>query len=176
LGGLRIKVLLLQAMASQALGEAGHATACLEQALSLAEGQGLVRLLVDEGEALEYAIALWRSALHQKDTRMATQERLLAYTDRLLEALGGRAAPPGADKLTAQSPAPGLLLIDPLRDRELEVLRLIAQGHSNHEIAGKLVVGVSTVKTHINHLFQKLAVSSRTQAVARGRELGLLDG
>jgi LuxR family maltose regulon positive regulatory protein len=68
-----------------------------------------------------------------------------------------------------------LPLLDPLRDRELEVLRLIAQGHSNQEIAGKLVVGLSTVKTHINHLFQKLGVSSRTQAIARARELGLLD-
>jgi LuxR family maltose regulon positive regulatory protein len=65
-------------------------------------------------------------------------------------------------------------LEEPLRERELEVLRLIAAGYANREIADRLVLGLSTVKTHINHLFQKLHVSSRSQAIARGRERGLL--
>ena len=71
--------------------------------------------------------------------------------------------------------APAAGLVDPLNPRELEVLRLIAEGYSNREIADRLVLGVSTVKTHINHLFQKLDVSSRTQAIAQGRALGMLD-
>jgi LuxR family maltose regulon positive regulatory protein len=61
-----------------------------------------------------------------------------------------------------------------LSERELEVLRLIAAGRANAEIARDLVVAPSTVKSHVNHVFGKLGVASRTQAVARGRRLGLL--
>jgi non-specific serine/threonine protein kinase len=66
------------------------------------------------------------------------------------------------------------VLLVPLNERELEVLRLIAEGFSNHEIAERLVIALSTVKWHINNLFGKLGVHSRTQAVARAKELGLL--
>jgi LuxR family maltose regulon positive regulatory protein len=65
-------------------------------------------------------------------------------------------------------------LVEPLTDRELEVLRLMAAGRSNAEIAQALVVAVSTIKTHVNRIFGKLGASSRTQAVARARELHLL--
>jgi non-specific serine/threonine protein kinase len=65
-------------------------------------------------------------------------------------------------------------LLVPLNERELEVLHLIAEGHSNHEIAERLVIALSTVKWHINNLFGKLGVHSRTQAVAQAKELGLL--
>jgi ATP/maltotriose-dependent transcriptional regulator MalT len=66
------------------------------------------------------------------------------------------------------------LLTDPLTERELEVLHLIAAGLSNDEIAQQLIVGMSTVKTHINHLYSKLGVTSRTQAIVRATELTLL--
>ena len=72
--------------------------------------------------------------------------------------------------LTAELPG----LVEPLSERELEVLRLIAAGLSNQEIADEFVVALSTVKWHINNLYGKLGVSSRTQAVARARELHLL--
>ncbi|HRC78012.1 MAG TPA: LuxR C-terminal-related transcriptional regulator, partial [Kouleothrix sp.] len=65
-------------------------------------------------------------------------------------------------------------LAEPLSQRELEILRLIDAGRSNREIAGQLVIEVSTVKRHVNNLFAKLAVGSRTQALARARTLGLL--
>ena len=65
-------------------------------------------------------------------------------------------------------------LVIPLNERELEVLRLIAEGLSNNEIAERLVIALSTVKWHINNLFGKLGVHSRIQAVAQGKELGLL--
>jgi LuxR family maltose regulon positive regulatory protein len=65
-------------------------------------------------------------------------------------------------------------LVEPLSERELEVLRLIADGLSNAEIADKLVIAQGTVKRHINNIYGKLGVQSRTQAVARGRELNLL--
>ncbi|MCA9969532.1 MAG: response regulator transcription factor, partial [Anaerolineales bacterium] len=79
----------------------------------------------------------------------------------------------------APPPAPppeaaGAMLLDPLTDRELEVLQLIAQGRTNRQIADALSVVVGTVKAHNNRIYSKLDVSSRTQAIARGRELGLI--
>ena len=65
-------------------------------------------------------------------------------------------------------------LIEPLSERELEVLLLIASGENNQDIASQLFVGLSTVKKHINHIYSKLSVKSRTQAIARARELGLI--
>jgi LuxR family maltose regulon positive regulatory protein len=66
------------------------------------------------------------------------------------------------------------LLAEPLSDRELELLRLVAEGHSNQEIAQELFLAIGTVKKHLNNVFGKLDVSSRTQAIARARELNLL--
>jgi len=65
-------------------------------------------------------------------------------------------------------------LVEPLSERELEVLQLIADGMSNREIAEKLIIGEGTVKTHINNTYSKLDVQSRTRAIARARELKLL--
>lgn len=73
----------------------------------------------------------------------------------------------------ASAPTPAALA-EPLTDREREVLRLIAAGHSNAEIAKALVIALSTVKTHTNTIFGKLGVASRTQAVARARDLRLI--
>jgi ATP/maltotriose-dependent transcriptional regulator MalT len=64
--------------------------------------------------------------------------------------------------------------IEPLSERELEVLNLVSQGLSNNDIAHKLIITVGTVKKHLNNIFGKLQVSSRTQAIGRGRELGLI--
>jgi ATP/maltotriose-dependent transcriptional regulator MalT len=80
--------------------------------------------------------------------------------------------PPRPD--SEPSPPCVSLLIEPLSDRELEVLGLIAAGLSNREIAQELVVATSTVKTHINNIYRKLDVLRRTQAVARAKELNLL--
>ena len=88
-----------------------------------------------------------------------------SYVSRLLTAFG---------ESTLPSLPVALALVEPLTERELEVLRLIATGLSNREIAQELVVAVSTVKTHINHLYGKLDAKSRTQAVAQARALDLL--
>jgi LuxR family maltose regulon positive regulatory protein len=126
----------------------------LERALSLAEPEGYVRTFVDEGEPMAQ---LLRRALSQG---IAPE-----YAARLLDAFGEPAAP---------LPPAAQPLIEPLTDRELEVLRLIAAGLSNREIAHQLVVAVSTVKTHINHIYGKLDAKSRTHAVAQARALDLL--
>ena len=79
-----------------------------------------------------------------------------------------------AADVSPQLPPEAHRLPEPLTNRELEVLRLIAAGLANREIAQELVVAVSTVKTHINHIYGKLDVKNRTQAVSRARSLGLL--
>jgi LuxR family maltose regulon positive regulatory protein len=100
------------------------------------------------------------------------------YRDKLLSAFDKareRSAETGEDAgpsppLAPSSPA----LIEPLSERETEVLQLIAAGYSNREIARELVIALGTVKKHINNIFGKLDAHSRTQAVARARELGLI--
>ena len=83
---------------------------------------------------------------------------------------------PSAPPTSAPSPAATPLPIpgETLSERELEILRLLAEGHSNQEIGQTLYIGVGTVKWYLTHLYDKLDVSNRTQAVARARELGLL--
>lgn len=166
-----IEILALRVVAAWAQPDQAEAMALLERALALGEPEGFVRSFLDEGEPMREAIGAWRLEVGRRDDLPEPQRRLLAYADRLLAAF------PAGPTQARVSPVPtrAAPFLEPLRDRELEVLRLIAQGYSNQEIAAKLVVGVSTVKTHINHLFQKLDVASRTQAIARARELGLLD-
>lgn len=128
--------------------------AALERALSLAEPGGYVRVFADEGAPLA-------GLLRQAAVRGIAPE----YVGRLLAAVRDTESQPAAG-------SPGL--IEPLSDRETEVLRLVAAGLSNQEIAGELVLAVSTVKWHINNLYGKLGVNSRTQALARARDLRLL--
>jgi LuxR family maltose regulon positive regulatory protein len=119
-------------------------------------------------------LAVWST--EESAPSSAVAHLIQAYTRDLLDAFQQEGS---ADKSQAtEAASPSLLLaktlIDPLTDRELEVLRLLAEGLSNKTIAGKLIVAPSTVKQHLKHIYGKLDVHSRTQAVARGRELGLL--
>jgi LuxR family maltose regulon positive regulatory protein len=157
--GRVLEVLILEALAYQAQNDPGQALVCLEQALILAEPEGYVRLFLDEGHPM---ITLLRTAAGRLPVPHQTYvESLLAAYRREQENL----------HLSASIRQP---LIEPLSERELEILRLIAAGMSNGEIAEKLVVTVGTVKWHLNNIYGKLDVRSRTQAVARVRELGLL--
>ena len=148
----RIDILITQALAFSAKDSA-KALAALEQALTLAEPEGYLRLFVDEGKPMAELLSKFKSS------------KLQQYANRILAALTPSIHP------SSFSLQP---LIDPLSDRELEVLRLIAQGLSNQEITQKLVVALSTVKGHNLRIFAKLQAKSRTEAVARARELGLL--
>jgi LuxR family maltose regulon positive regulatory protein len=111
------------------------------------------------------AAALWAPWLKtlRSSSALARHVPLLSQIDRLLAAISSPAAPMMATTLP-----------EPLNERELDVLRLIADGHSNHDIAQELIVAVSTVKWHINNLYGKLNVHNRTLAIMRARELGLL--
>jgi LuxR family maltose regulon positive regulatory protein len=130
----------------------------LARALTLAEPEGYVRIFVDEGAPMA---ALLRAA--------AQRGIAPSYVAGLLAAF------PQAGKQPARQGEPDALsLVEALSARELEILRLIAAGHSNQAIADTLVIAVSTVKRHINNIYGKLAVQSRTQALVRARELHLL--
>jgi len=158
--GSTIEILLLQALARQAQDDIPAALAPLKRALTLAEPEGYVRLFVDEGLPMG---ALLREA--------AARGIAPDYTGRLLAAFPNLAAGP-----TPQSKIqnPNLEMVEPLSERELEVLRLVAQGLANREISERLFLALDTVKGHNRRIFSKLQVKRRTEAVARAQELGLL--
>jgi LuxR family maltose regulon positive regulatory protein len=154
--GSVIEILALQALALQAGSPAKMAKAIipLERALTLAEPEGYVRLFVDEGAPM---LELLRS--------IGSRGVLPDYVARLLAAFGD--VEDGAS-------TPARVLAEPLSERELQVLRLLAAGLSNREIAEELFIATSTVNTHTNNIYNKLGVRSRTQAVALAREWNIL--
>ena len=168
--GSAIAIFASQALVNQAQRNRARALQCLERALALAEPEGYVRTFLDEGEPMRLLIHDLRAAI----TRRAPADlRLLAYIDRLLQAFAGADLAPPPYASSGQQPSNGRL-VDSLSERELEVLRLIQAGYNNQEIAEQLVIAVSTVKTHLNNLYGKFGVHSRTQAVAIARDLGFL--
>lgn len=152
--GNAVHLLALKAVVQHALGDPERALATLGQALELAEPEGYVRAFADEGTPMARLLR-----------RMLTRLPASEYVRQLLDALGESAI---AEK-TPSSP-----LIEPLSQRELQVLRLIADGATNQEIADELVLTVNTVKKHISNIFGKLEASNRAHAISRGRELKLL--
>lgn len=155
-------ILIHQAVALQAQGDLEAALAALEKALSMAAPEGLMRSFLDEGPAM--ARLLYQAAA--RGVAPGFTGRLLAAFE--LESEDQRAA----GTVTAASDLQAL--IEPLSEREGEVLQLIAQGLSNREIAQKLYLSISTVKAHTYNIYNKLGVHSRTQAVAKARALGIL--
>jgi LuxR family maltose regulon positive regulatory protein len=165
--GNAIELLALKALALQAQGQPAQAMTTLERALTLAEPEGYLRIFVDEGEPMRLLISDFRLWVERQSR--GQDQKLIGYADRLLAASAQPASRPPSKISHLKS-----TLVEPLSERELEVLRLIAEGLSNAEIAARLVIAQGTVKRHINNIYGKLGVESRTQAVARSRELGLL--
>src|SRR5919107_917372 len=166
-----IELRVLLALASERLGATGEALERLERALSLAEPEGFVRVFVDEG--LPMAALLERVIREPRDVGSydgAPHGAPDVYAGRLLEHFALEAVDSGNGG-PRSGRAPGL---EPLSRREVEVLELVAAGRSNAEIAGELYLSVGTVKAHVHHIFGKLLVRNRSQAVARARELRLL--
>src|SRR5918992_1514949 len=159
-----VEILTLQALVLRAKDEKNWAIDVMGQALALAEPEGYVRIFVDEGSSMAELLSEVLEA--QQSGRLDSLRRVPAHYLRKLLAALERDAP---------SPAqPATELPEVLSERELEVLQLIAAGKSNRRIASELFVSVGTVKTHINNLYRKLDAHSRTQALARARELNLI--
>jgi LuxR family maltose regulon positive regulatory protein len=102
----------------------------------------------------------------------AAKDINLGYIDQLLRAFA--AGEPGNEKVKGIKPSSVSTLVEPLSDRELEVLQCIAEGLSNREVAQKLTISLTTVKSHTRNIYGKLGVNSRTQAVAQARARGIL--
>jgi LuxR family maltose regulon positive regulatory protein len=141
----------------------GRAVDTLTQALVLAEPEGYVRTFVDEGPAMGDLLSATLEA-RQRGRQDAANDVPARYLAKLLVALEQDAAGLASNERPHE----------PLSERELEVLALVAAGASNAEVAGRLFVSKSTVKTHINNLYRKLGARSRTHALAKARELNLL--
>jgi ATP/maltotriose-dependent transcriptional regulator MalT len=171
--GRAIEILIVQALAHQAQGDIAAALEPLSRALSLAEPEGYVRMFVDEGPPM--AVLLGKLHEHSRKRPRANSTNVpLAYIERLLAFLREERVQEGTSPAASSASVPAQSLLDPLTERELEVLRLIAAGLSNREIAARLVLALSTVKSYVNTIYSKLQVESRTQAVARARALHLL--
>ncbi|HLZ63376.1 MAG TPA: LuxR C-terminal-related transcriptional regulator [Ktedonosporobacter sp.] len=166
--GSVIEILILQAEALHASGGANQALEHLSRALALAEPEGYIRLFVDEGEPMSHLLAQMHRRLP------GNQPGSARYRERLLALLGGAHDKDESHSSLAASRAGMSSLVEPLSERELEVLRLIVAGCSNREIADRLVIAVSTVKWYVNAIYGKLQVESRTKAVARARELNIM--
>jgi LuxR family maltose regulon positive regulatory protein len=164
-----IELLALQACALDAQGDRKSALAVLTQALTLGQPERFCRVFVGAGEPMATLLAAVASQLTSTSDRAA--RALKPYVTDLLAAFG-RGPTPQVPSLT---PGRQAGLVEPLTPRELEVLQLVAAGDSNRTIASKLVITVSAVKKHTGNIYGKLNVNSRTQAVARAREIGLLD-
>jgi LuxR family transcriptional regulator, maltose regulon positive regulatory protein len=167
--GRVIEILILRALALRAADDTPQAVESLALALALAEPEGYVRLFADEGTPMA---ALLRQVLEaRKKGRLAESPGISRdYVSGLLAAIETETSPPSEEG----SLRTARVLVEPLSERELEVLRLIASGMPNRNIARNLFVAVSTVKTHVNNICRKLEARNRTQAVARARELDLL--
>ena len=150
-----LRVLALLALALHAKGREDEALRLLVETMGLAEGGGFIRLFLDEGAPMARLLSV-----------AAARGMMPAYVGKLLTAFA-------AEKQMRES-ALAESARRPLSRRELEVLRLLAEGLSNQEIGERLFLALDTIKGHNRRIFDKLEVKRRTEAIARGRELGLL--
>ncbi|MCB0036091.1 MAG: hypothetical protein KDE51_18805 [Anaerolineales bacterium] len=153
----QLKLLILFALAHAAAGETEKAAQTLRDALERTQPEGFIRTYVDEGEPLKKLLLTMRPQALAQQT----------YLHTLLDAFG-EPSPPASLVSNQHS------LIEPLTERELEVLQLLAEGLSNQEIGQRLFLSLSTIKGHNSNIYGKLQANRRTEAVARAQELGLI--
>ena len=160
----RFKAMILQAVALRANGDKDEAVQSLGEALALAEPGGFIRIFVDEGAPMAHLLS-----------EAAAEGIMPDYVGKLLAAFEDLTKDEGpTTQLASSVRSRPSSLVEPLSPRELEILRLITQGLSNREIGERLFLALDTVKGHNRTIFDKLQVQSRTEAIARARELGLL--
>jgi LuxR family maltose regulon positive regulatory protein len=153
-----LEILILRALALHAQRELADALVTLRHALTLAEPEGYIRLFVDEGAPM-------LSLLRQAQSHGIVPD----YVASLISAFGEQTKAASSPQTSSS-----VALLEPLTEREREVLQLIVAGASNREIAHRLIVSLGTVKKHVSNICGKLGVQSRTQAIARARALRLL--
>ncbi len=158
--GSVLEILLVQALAYEAQGNRPQALTALERALSLAEPEGYVRIFVDEGETIRLLIE--KQSPHRDNP-------LSDYVDKLLAAFIQPVATPKLTIIRQKTD-----IIEPLSERELEVLKFLRTDLSGPEIAQQLIVSLNTLRTHTNNIYNKLGVNNRRAAVRRAEELDLL--
>lgn len=173
--GIVIELRILRSLALFQQGKNQEAEEDLERALTLAEKEGFVRIFIDEGQSMQMLITQWLAH--------AASNPLRNYALRLLAQFHAEPGPastgpdihhPTGGLLNPGARSTGSSLVEPLTDRELEVLQLMAQGCTNEAIARRLIVARGTIKAHAASIYRKLDVANRTEAVARARQLGLL--
>jgi LuxR family maltose regulon positive regulatory protein len=162
----RLRAMVLQALAHHLQGDKDSARQVLTEALTLAEPGGFIRLFVDNGESMRSLIVDFKSWIEKQSGDR--NHPLREYVDKLLAAFEPLKPVLGSTTTNPQSE-----LVEPLSQRELEVLQLICQGLSNQEICQRLFLALDTVKGHNRRIFEKLQVHRRTEAIARARELKL---
>jgi LuxR family maltose regulon positive regulatory protein len=155
-----IELLVAQALAQETLGEHKIALKMLDEALAMAKPHGYTRVF-DEGPSIDRLL----STIADRGSHVHYVERLLAGFNR---------KPTRQSNASQPEEQAHVGLVEPLSERELEVLRLIATGFSNAQIGERLYITQGTVKRHITNLYGKLLIQTRTQAIARAHELGLL--
>ena len=162
-----IDVFVLQALVHAAQGGKSHAVGKLADALVLAEPGGFIRPFLDLG----WEVAnLLNHLLRQNPAQPYARQILEAFGNEKTESSGNRSE----HRSRSRSPSQGEPLIGPLSNRELEVLKMLARGASNKEIADALYISPETVKRHLSTIYLKLDVKNRHQAVVGAKSLGIL--
>jgi LuxR family maltose regulon positive regulatory protein len=166
-----IEILPVYALALAALGQSAQALRALDRALALGEPEGYVRVFVDEGAPMASLLRRARAAGIAPDYII----RLLVifHEGQKVGAHAGRQAPAGVQNGPKRGETTDPL-VQPLTAREGEILRLVAAGASNRDIAQELYLSPSTVKGHVHHIIGKLGVKARAHAIAKARGLGLI--
>jgi LuxR family maltose regulon positive regulatory protein len=165
--GSLIQIRAVRSQALQSVGDHQGALALLAETLALALPEGYVRVFADQGAPMAALLQSFVRGAHRA-RGAAIPSRARRHINRVVRAFGpavGRAE---------QAVRAGTGPVEPLTDRELEILRLIAAGMRNREIAQDLVLTLDTVKKHVSHIFAKLGAANRTEAVAQARDLGLI--
>jgi LuxR family transcriptional regulator, maltose regulon positive regulatory protein len=165
--GSVIEILLTQALVYQAQGDQLRAFAALERALTLSEPEGYLRTFIDEGEPMQLMILDFRLQI-EKQERPGTYP-LFQYVNGLLAAFPKSTGTHTQSKIANQKSK----IVEPLSERELEVLKLLRSDLSGPEIAERLIVSLNTLRTHTKNIFNKLGVNNRRAAIRRADELNL---
>jgi LuxR family maltose regulon positive regulatory protein len=159
--GQVIQLLIFNALANYSQGELETALTSIERALRLAEPENYRRIFLDEGESMH-------AILRAVDDRLSGEddERMKRYIGQLLSAFQVKTT------LSTQGHMGGMAMLEPLSEREIEVIKLLEEGLTNQEIAAQLFISLNTVKAHLKHIYSKLGVNNRVQAISKIHEIG----